>query len=90
MLQPLKFSSKAETSLTGTLGNVALISTNSRIGFGQGLLAASIAAFSQSADSMSLYSKKGENSLHPCEPSNNAISRTFNPRKLFFIGIETT
>jgi len=47
------------------LGKVAFTSTKSLIGFGAGLVAASIAAFNQTADSAELYSRNGENSLQP-------------------------
>jgi hypothetical protein len=54
------------------------------------LVAASIAAFNQIADSAELYSRNGENSLQPSGPWKSAISRYLTDRKLFFTGIETT
>ena len=69
---------------------MAFTSTSLRTGFGAGFVAASSAALSQVADSLLLYSVKGENSLQPSGPSNNAISRFFIWRKLYLTGIETT
>ena len=90
VLQPAKPLSMPATSLTGTFGIVALIGIRSLPPFGVLIVADSIAALSQVAASLFLYSMKGANSLHPAGPSNTATSRIFKPRKLDLTGNATT
>ena len=73
-----------------TLGSVAFIPIEFRSNFGQGRYAPSSAAFSQVSASLSGYSRKGENSLHPAGPRKRAASRTLTPRKFVRVGIATT
>ncbi|CAB5013246.1 unannotated protein [freshwater metagenome] len=71
-------------------GIVALISISSRIFLGASSQAPSNAAFSQIEDSLTPYSRNGENSLQPLGPSNIAISRVLSSRKIIFKGKSTT
>ena len=87
---PGKRASTAGTSSAVTAGMVAFTRIVSRSAGGAGFQPKSMAAASQADASVSPYSVKGENSVHPSGPSMSMASRTSIPRNREVSGRLTT